>query len=228
MNVVHKLPDKILFRNPAPTFIGYFALMKSIFIVDGETHPYNGRCDNLTYTSTFVTRYTKYHEDSMYTDEGIPSENFTTYVNILDGTPDFCIAFMACKEIHLDGSQYPANYYFEGKPSTLWFASTLIELLKNIREWSFMVEEPFNLDHPMALYSKIAIEKLNPPQNILDEIDDLPDMHLARYLKGDIDHRNRVEYFPQMSETIKFWFTEKLKQFEPKTTNQRLTELIVN
>ena len=228
MDYTNRLPDNILFRDPTPGAFGYFALMKSIFVIDGVTIPYSDRCDNLTYNSTFVTNGTEYHADSMYAGENIPVSNWGSWLRIIDATPDFCIMYMSCVEIQLSGSNSPANYYFEGYPSTLWFASSIIELLKNIREWSFMVEEPFNLDHPMATYSKTAIETLNPPQEILDEIDNLPDMHLARFLKGDPNHRDAVEGFPQMSENMRSWFEEKLEQFKPKTTNQRLLELNID
>jgi len=228
MDYINRVPENILYRNPGANSPGYFALMKGIFVIDGVTIPYSDRCDNLTYNATFVTNGTKYHADSMYAGENIPVSNWGYWNRIIDATPDFCILFMSAKEIHLSGSSFPADYYYEGYPSTLWFAKSVIELFKNIREWSFMVEEPFNMDHPMATYSKLALETLDPSQSILDEIDSLPDMHLARYLKGDPNHRDLVEGFPQMSDNFKMWFEEKLEQFKPKTTNQRLLELNIN
>ena len=80
----------------------------------------------------------------------------------------------------------------------------------------------------MATYSKTAIDTLNPPQNIMDEIDALPDMHLARFLKGDPNHRDVVENFPQMSDDMRNWFEEKLQEFKPRTTNERLLELNID
>lgn len=227
MDYVNRLPDQILFRDPGSNPFGYFALMKGVFVIDGETVIYSDRCDNLTYNSTFVTSGTKYHSDSMYAGEGISVSNWGYWNRVIDATPHFCIMFMSAKEIHLNGGHYVANYSFQGYPSTLWFAHSIIELFKNIREWSFMVDEPFNLDHPMATYSKLAMNILAPPQDILDEIDSLPDMHLARFLKGDPNHRDTVEGFPQMSENFKAWFEDKLEEFKPKTTNQRLSELII-
>jgi hypothetical protein len=225
-----KPPNDLLFRAPAPGLYGYFGLMKSIFVIDGEVYPgfYTGRCDNLTYNSTFVTHQTPYSSEAMYEGKGTPITNWSAWSRVLDAIPDFNIMFMSCKEVTLDGSTYPADYVFQGYASTLWFGKTIIELLKNIREWSFMVDEPFNSDHPMALYSKMALETLNPPQAILDEIDELPDMHLARYLKGDPNHRDLVEGFPQMSDDMRLWFTEKLEEFAPKSTNQRLLELNID
>lgn len=228
MDYVNRLPDQILFRNPTPGASGYFALMKGVFVIDGETVIYSDRCDNLTYNSTFVTSGTKYHNESMYAGEGIEIANWWYWNKVIDATPDFCIMYMSAKENHLTKSIYPANYYFEGRPSTMWFGTSIIELLKNIREWSFMVDEPFNSDHPMAIYSKLAIETLNPSQEILDEIDNLPDMHLARFLKGDPNYKDLVEGFPQMSDNMRVWFEEKLEQFKPITTNQRLLNLNID
>lgn len=228
MDYTNRLPDHLLFRDPNPNSFGYFALMKGVFVIDGETVIYSDRCDNLTYNCTFVTSGTKYHSESMYAGEGIPVSNWGYWNRIIDAAPDFCITFMSAKEVHLSGSMMPANYYFQGFPSTLWFGSSVIELFKNIREWSFMVDEPFNLDHPMATYSKLALNTLSPPQDVLYEIDNLPDMHLARFLKGDPNHRDVVEGFPQMSSNMKYWFEEKLEQFKPKTTNERLLELVID
>jgi hypothetical protein len=71
----------------------------------------------------------------------------------------------------------------------MWLGRSIYQLFKNIREWSFMVDEPFNSDHPMATYSKLVIDSLNPPQEILDEIDAMPDMHLAKFLKGEANYK---------------------------------------
>jgi len=228
MDYVTRLPDNILFRDPNPNAYGYFALMKSIFVIDGVTIPYSDRCDNLTYNSTFVTNGSKYHADSMYAGENIPVSNWGFWNRIIEVIPDFCIMYMSCVETTLTGGTTAADYYFQGYPSTLWFAKSIVELLKNIREWSFMVDAPFNSDHPMATYSKTAIDTLNPPQNIMDEIDALPDMHLARFLKGDLNHRDVVENFPQMSDDMRNWFEEKLEEFKPRTTNERLLELNID
>ena len=233
MDIVQKLDERILFRPPGQHVYGQFILLKSIFVVDGvntadEGSMYANRCDNLTYNATFVTQRTPYHNESYHAGDDIPVDNFRTWLRIIDAAPDFCISLVGLKEKQLDGSDYSADYLFDGKASTLWYGQSLIELFKNIREWSFMVDAPFNSDHPMAYYSKKVIEVLAIPQFILDEIDSLPDMHLARFLKGDPNHRDLVVDFPQMSEDMKIWFRQKLEEFAPKTTNQRLSELKID
>jgi hypothetical protein len=229
-DIISRLPDKILFRDPALHWPGYFILMKSIFVVDGVNtgavgSPYANRCDNLTYNSTFVTHRSSYHEESYHAGDDIPVENFSAWLRVIDAAPDFCISFVALKQKQLDGSDHFVDYWLDGKPSTLWYGKSLIELFKNIREWSFMMDSPFDLDHPMAVHSAKVLEVLNPPQDILDELDNLPDMHLARFLKGDSNHRDLIEGFPKMSDQFKEWLEIKLEEFKPKTTNQRLLEL---
>lgn len=233
MDLTQRLSDSLLFRRPGKHFHGQFMLLKSIFVIDGVNTAdvnslYANRCDNLTYNATFVTQRTKYHNESYHAGDDIPVDNFRTWLRVIDAAPDFCICFVGLKEKQLDGSDYAADYLFDDKPSTLWYGQSLIELFKNIREWSFMVEPPFDSDHPMAYYSKKVIEVLAIPQSILDEIDSLPDMHLARYLKGDPNHRDLVDNFPQMSDEMKVWVNEKLEEFAPKTTNQRLLELKID
>lgn len=230
MDLIQKLPKQILYRGSGEGLPGQFMLLKSIFVVDGvntaaEGSLYANRCDNLTYNCTFVTQRTPYHNESYHAGDDIPVESFVSWLRVIDAAPDFCISFVALKERQLDGSDAWADYLFEDKPSTLWYGKSLMELFKNIREWSFMVDAPFNSDHPMATYSKKAIEVLNIPQSILDEIDSFPDMHLARFLKGDPNHRDLVEGFPNMSDGMKIWIDEILEAFAPKTTNQRLIEL---
>lgn len=229
MDYTERLPDRLLFRPPSMNNKGYFILLKSIFVVEGDNVPFSGRCDNLTYNGTFVTQRTNFHDETFgYAGVDIPVQNFNTWLRVIDCAPDFCISFVSIKESHIHGSIYLADYELDkGRPAVLWYGKTLIELLKIIREWSFMVDEPFFIDHPMAHYSKLAMNRLNPPQWVLDEIDSLPDMHLARFLKGDPDHRSFVEDFPQMSDETKNWMIDKLEEFKPKSTNDRLRELLI-
>lgn len=227
------LPERVIFREPRDNVNGFFMLHKSLFVIDGYNTAYSGRCDNMTYAIELPTHNTPYHDEGMYIGETSPytghhlsRSDVAAFQKIIDAAPDFCLTYMTFINQTIDGSVYPAEYIADGDfPGALWFGKSLIELLKNIREWSFMVEPPFNSDHPMAYYSKLVFNTLNPPQGVLDEIDALPDMHLARFLKGDPNHRDRISGFPQMSQYMIDWFKEKLVEFPPKTTNQRLLEL---
>jgi hypothetical protein len=232
MEAVATIPDHVIFRNPSKDNFGSFILHKSIFVVDGVNTTYSGRCDNLTYSMELPTHRTNYHDEGIYLGETSPytGHPFTPmdgqWLRILDATPYFCITFVFCTQKLTDGSTRPADYILTGDfPGSLWFGKSIVELLKNMREWTFMLDEPFNSDHPMATYSKMAFDFLETPQYIYDELDSMPDMHLARFLKGDTNHREIYNNYPQMSEEMMNWFKEKLDQFPIKTTNQRLTEL---
>lgn len=234
MEVVRRIPDSVIFRNPSKDNFGYFILHKSIFVVDGVNTEYSGRCDNLTYSMELPTHRTAYHDEGIYLGETSPytGHPFSTsdgqWLRILDATPNFCITFVSCIQKSIDGSTHPADYILSGNfPGSLWFGKSVVELLKNMREWTFMLKKPFNSDHPMAQYSKLAFDVMETPKSIYDELDSLPDMHLARFLKGDVNHREIYENYPQMSEEMTNWFKSKLEQFPIKTTNQRLSELVI-
>jgi hypothetical protein len=232
MELTPKLPDQVTFRQPSPNNFGYFMLAKSVFIIDGINTVYSGRCDNMTYSTECVAYKSAYHDEGIYLGEVSPYTGHLytisdgIWVRIIDDTPNFCIIFASCKQTLIDGSTYPADHILRGDfPASLWSGKSLIELFKNMREWSFMLEEPFNSDHPMATHSKLAFDTLNLPQEFLDEIDSLPDMHLARFLKGDPNHRDILENYPQMSEAMMDWFKEKMEAYPHITTNQRIIDL---
>jgi hypothetical protein len=234
MTKYNGLDESLVFRSPSETNQGFFILHKSIFIVDGQNVPRTYRCDNLTYNVELPTYDTPYHDEGIYIgarsnwdDFSLGIDNLFDWAVILDFTPFFCFTFF--KFVHKSTEngeiEYADDIHHSNSPSILWPGKTLIELLKNMREWTFMLDEPFNSDHPMATYSKLAFDKLETPQWVFDELDAFPDMHLARFLKGDEDHRNSRIELPQMSDQMKDWIKEKLLQNPFKSTNHRLTEL---
>jgi hypothetical protein len=103
----------------------------------------------------------------------------------------------------------------------MWFGRSIFQLFKTMREWSFMTEEPFSSDHPMAIYSKIVIETLEIPQNILDEIDTMPDMHLAKFLKGQTDYK-LIPAHPVISQVFKQWVVDMTEKYPTLTFEQKL------
>jgi hypothetical protein len=228
------LPDWVTFRDASPANRGRFMLHKSLLVVDGVNTPYSGRCDSLTYSMELPTVHTPYHDEGMYMGETSPYTgmplgilDIQSGVKVIDAAPHFVITYVAFYQNTIDGNTFATDdlFHTSGAPCTIWFGTSIIELLKNMREWSFMVEEPFNSDHPMAIYSKLALDILEIPLGLLHEIDSLPDMHLARYLKGDVNHRQLSETYPQMSPKMMAWFKEKQQEFAPKETTQMLREI---
>lgn len=235
MAVSQALINNVIFRPPNSGFNGYFILHKSMFIVDGFNVPFSGRCDNLSYSVELPTWGTPYEDEGIYLGATSPytghlftTEDVIDFSTFLHAHPDFCFTAIIYGNNTFDANYQDVEAIENGVyPAKLWWGKSLGELLKNIREWSFMVDEPFNIDHPMATLSKTVIEKLEFPDWVLEEIDSYPDMHLAKFLKNDENHRETDDNFPTMSEEIKTWFLEKVNQFSPKTTAQYLEEIII-
>ena len=209
--------------------------MKSMFVIDGYNVPRSGRCDTMTYSFESTTLGTDFEDEDLilgkynpYLDINLSMKHLSMTAHVLDVSPLFCIVFIKFGTPGLDGRAYHSPEIQEGDyPAATRSGLSLIEFFKNTREWSFMVEEPFNSEHPHAIYSKMLFDTLSPPQEILDEIDSMPDMHLARFLKGDENFREYVEDFPQMSENMIAWFKAKREEFPRKFTSQHLEEVVI-
>jgi hypothetical protein len=235
MDQVYLFPENKVFRPPNALNQGKFCLMKSMFIIDGYNVPRSGRCDNMTYSVESTTFGTEFEDEDLHVGKYSPYLDMTLSPHhvggmevLLDASPLFCIIVIRFSTPRLDGGTIFSPEIQEGEyPASTRGASSLVELFKNLREWSLMVEEPFNSEHPHAVYSKLFFDTLSTPQSILDEIDSMPDMHLARFLKGDENHTDKVDGFPQMSEEMISWFKTKLEQFPRKTTSERLEEIII-
>jgi hypothetical protein len=231
----YRLPEKIIFKAPNVLNQGKFILAKSMFIIDGYNVPRSGRCDTMTYYCESTTINTDFEDEELvvgkhnpYLDINYSVHNIAISEIVLDVSPLFCIVFTKVSTPGLDGRSYHAPELQEGDyPGATRSGLSLSEFFKNTREWSFMTEEPFNSEHPHAVYSKMLFDTLNPPQEILDEIDAMPEMHLARFLKGDENFRDYVEDFPQMSENMIAWFKAKREEFPRKFTSQHLEEVVI-
>jgi hypothetical protein len=217
------LEHETLLRDMNPDDMGVFFLMKSKFIVEGKNYPRLGRCDNADFAPVHVVLGTEYENEANFfapkthTENYVPSvRHLTKWEKIVSSVPDFYIIY-AEFTTRVNGIEVRAvDMRTEQTPSMMWFGRTIFSLLKNLREWSFMVDEPFNSEHPMALYSKKALEVLNPPQDVLDEIDAMPDMHLAKFLKGRDDYREIPSPFPDASENLKNWVIKISEDFAEK------------
>lgn len=229
-------PASIVFRSPNPNNKGIFVLHRSFFVIEGVNFPRAGRCDNLTYTGVSPTYGTPYQNESVtiggrtlsFAVNDPNTENGMYWTQFLEVPGVFCFTYTEPVFWDKDGNMIQDTSIENGNnPAALWYGKSLIELFKIMREWSFLVEEPFNLDHPMATYSKMVFDTLKPTKAILAEIDSLPDMHLARFLKGDENHRQRIEDFPQMSDSMVAWFKKKMEQYPKTTTREKLKNLVI-
>jgi hypothetical protein len=220
------LNTETLLRNSNPKIKGIFMLSKCVFVVEGETTGIAAgkRCDNVSFSGVIPTEGTPYasHAHSLYTDTLVSSfvielRKVVKYENPIAVTPHFYITYIEL-DTWFDNEADPT-------PSTMWSAKSIFQLFKNLREWSFLVDEPFSSDHPMAIYSKLVFDTLNPPQEILDEIDALPDMHLAKFLKGKSDYKLIPHPYPEVSDEFKSWVLQLSIDYAEKSFEEMLDEL---
>ena len=220
------LNSETLLKHSDPTKTGVFLLQKAVFLVEGKTtgEGKTERCDNNNFTSILVSEGTEYasHAHSVFakslvSDMILEIPKVVKYEQAICCTPHFYITYIEMSEWH-DSQADPT-------PSTMWGAKSIFQLFKNMREWSFLVEEPFNSDHPMATYSKLVFDFLTPPQNIVEEIDAMPDMHLAKFLKGRDDYKMIPNPYPEASSEFKEWISQLSINYVKKSFSQILEEL---
>jgi hypothetical protein len=198
---------------------GFFNLFKVFYLVSGVNAPEAERCDNLTVAGVLVAIGTEYEGEqlmigkkSIYSDSILKAEHVVQVERLVFYPDNFMINYVEINHDYLSPLLGYVDLEKEQAPSSMWMARSIYQLFKIIREWSFMVEEPFNSDHPMATYSKSVIDLLDPPQAVLDEIDSMPDMHLAKFLKGQDDYK-LIPTHPKMSSAFKDWIVEITEQY---------------
>lgn len=217
------LEQEILLRDVKLQDRGSFLLMKTKFIAEGKNYARVGRCDNGDYGAVQVVLDTPYEwQAHTLAPKTNIDENILTirkvrrYEKVIAVVPHFYIAYIDVNTIINGDEVRSINVKYDKAASSMWYGRNIFSLFKNMREWSFMTEEPFNSEHPMALYSKMAMEFLDPPQEILDEIDAMPDMHLAKFLKGRDDYRDIPLPFPTASQAFKDWVVMLTEKYEDK------------
>lgn len=214
------LEIETLLRAPSLDNCGFFSIQKSQLLVAGVNYVDVARCDDLTYAPIWPTVGTEYeHEASMlnkkspYSQFDFTFDNIRRYINVVDASPHFFITYVELQVLPSLGGALSREMEDDGACSATWHGHSMAELLKNIREWQIVSQEPFNSPHPMATICSTFFDFLNPDQSIIDEIDAMPDMHLARYLKGDPDHRSHTADFPQMSMAMQNWVVSLTEQY---------------
>lgn len=222
--------DKLL-KTPSVENAGMFTLLKSELVIKDVTS-FVDRCDVLTYGAVglYLESPELQGETLMFgkkipysQDETFGLNNLKFHSVFLEIPGKLCLTYMELQEPDENGKMINSSRLERGPWSgSLRASHTMGEFLKTMREWSFMLEPPFNLtEHPMAIWSKMFFDELNPPDEILNEIDSYPDMHLARYLKSDENHRELNSDFPEMSEAMKNWIIFIVEN-NPKQDNVEL------
>jgi hypothetical protein len=198
--------------------------MKSTLLVEGaNSAEENGRCDNLTYTLVSPLLGTEYEGDGLslgkkipYTDEVFAPTDLGRIVFFSEVPGVFGFGYLTIRREELESGPWAHS---------LNVARTMGEMFKIIYEWSVLAGEPFNSTHPVALLAKDIMDFLKPPKKIVDEIVSYPDMHVARFLQGDPNHRDRVEDFPAMSAAMKQWVVSIVEKYPKSQFNKLISDL---
>jgi hypothetical protein len=217
------LSKELLLKQSDPKQKGVFFIEKCVFLVDDKNLNIDDpkRCDNISYTGVLVSEGTPYQSHSItpvakssVSDAIMEVKRITKYEHVIDASPDFYITYL----------EYDKWMPIEPDPtpSSMWIGKSIFQLFKIMREWSFLCDEPFNSDHPMAEYSKLALETFNPSQEILEEIDSFPDMHLAKFLKNDPNYKLIPHPYPEASEEMKTWIVGLTEKYKLKTFEETL------
>ena len=96
----------------------------------------------------------------------------------------------------------------------------LLQLKKELKDKGFDVKvgKPTEIDNRFQILHLGG--DLDELQAVLDEIDGMPDMHLAKFLKGQDDYK-LIPIHPKMSDTFKNWIIEITEQYPyPDFQNQ--------
>lgn len=207
---------------------GFFILAKMALITPGVNVPRSDRCDVLQVTGVSLSQGTEYEgqayvvgKSSDYSDTVLQAKHVVKFEYPICFSPSFLISYIEVNHLAPDIQNGVVDLQSDPSPSTMWAARSIYQLFKNFREWSFMVDAPFNSDHPMATYSKLVLDSLNVPQEILNEIDSMPDMHLAKFLKGQSNYKQIPEH-ASISQSFKDWILQISEEYPYKQFEEQI------
>lgn len=222
------IDEERLLLEAGPLEPGAFYLARCTFIEEGKNINKGGRCENLSYGSVSPVMGTPYENETWETAYKSEFDGFELKLtslekwgHIISLVPHFFIDYIQIKQVGKDGSSGPPDLQNSSTPMSMWLGRSIYQLFKVMREWSFMVDQPFNSDHPMAIYSKMVFDLLTVPESILEEIDNMPDMHLAKFLKGQDDFKLIPEH-STISEDFKQWILDTCEIYPDLTFEQKM------
>jgi hypothetical protein len=209
------LEDDILLRSPNPNNWGVFVLSPAVLVSGTD------RCDNGNYgPGVMTTNASDYKNETLITSV----REINRFEIVADLSPHCFISFIQIKyvsasvdsTIPLPWNQLPEH------PSKYWMGNSLAEFLRLIWEWWQVSLEPFGSTDNPALVAKAFFENVEIPESVMAEISNLPDMYIARYLKGDPNARSLSTEYPQLSQSTLEWFKQLTLDNPYKTLDERL------
>ena len=221
------LDIETLLRNCTPFTPGVFILHKSKFMSAEFGTDQSELCNNFSYTGVQVTEGTDYENQEVFVNRELGNQDtkyeirtITKYAKVIDASPDFIIIYIEFKTNANNLSM--KDIQKEQTPSLMWYGRSFFHLLKNMREWQYVNQNDIDANHPMGIYSHVALTKLNPSAELLSEIDGWPDMHLAKFFKGSELYKEIPTDFPEPSEAMKNWVVSISEQYKEKTFDEIL------
>jgi hypothetical protein len=222
------IDEQRLLLEAGPLEPGAFYIQKCIFLDEGRNIAKGGHCENLSYGGIGVAVNTPYENEtwelgyvSEFDEFELKVTDIEKWGHIMSVVPHFFIDYIQVRGADSHGNSGPPDLQKNPTPMTMWFGRSIFQLFKTLREWSFMAEEPFNSNHPMAIYSKMFYDTVEVPQNILDEIDNMPDMHLAKFLKGQ-DNYKLIPDHPTISQEFKQWILDTCQKYHELTFEEKV------
>lgn len=198
------ISDDILLRPPSNENWGTF-FFNPVALISGTD-----RCDNGQYGPAIMLgdgygEYSKAPFSSL--------KEVDMYEVILFKIPHFCIAFSRLLQPMTSDSPNKIPKLWKdidsNHPARYWKASSLSEFLRVMWEWHVVSLEPFSSTEKQATTANAFFENIDVPQFVLDEILNLPDMYIFKYLKNDTSARyHDSAFYPDISNEAKQWFKQ--------------------
>lgn len=219
--------DKI-FKSFSPTNHGLFGIQQAMYLDQGEFKLVDPdsmkemdkkRCDDLNWAGI---GFTYSQGEKIFGDGWVRMQNVSYWSYVLDVAPEFFVTYMEITSpLGLEESLKLETFSPPIDQQT-WWSKSLAEFLRNAYEWSRVVDDPWNNTERIAYCSRRMFEILQFPDDLIQEIDSYPDMHVFKYLKGDTNARLRPTSFPDVSDEMKEFFWAKVQQYPPLLPHERI------
>lgn len=201
------IDNETLLKNYTQETTGIFILQKTKFL---SAHGINV-VDGTAYANESFVIDAK----SGLTGTKVESRQVVKYEKVIDASPNFIIIYVEFRSLKKPATHIDIQK--QSTPAVMWYGRSFFHLLKNMREWSLVNTEGIDTNHPMGIYSNIALTEFSPSQEILNEIDGWPDMHLAKFLKGNKNYKEIPKDFPETTEEMKQWVLLLAEKYQEKS-----------
>jgi hypothetical protein len=111
----------------------------------------------------------------------------------------------------ISGNNFPESSYKDW-PSVVGTCKTLTGAIRLIIEWSEATESPWNSQEEIAIKSKDLLEKLEVPEDIINEILNFQTpMPVEMFLSGDPNPRKSIDEKVELPPLFKKWYMSRLR-----------------